>query len=125
MNSGRRKGLGLIYISTATAKGGPIAKNIGEDRTEALRATSGSVMAMPCFSLLACRRTAYFAGQARTQVGDALELVDENKFEFCWVVDYPMYELDENTGKIEFSHNRSQCHKVDWKRWKPGIPSIS
>jgi aspartyl-tRNA synthetase len=48
---------------------------------------------------------ASFAAAARTKVGTDLELVEEGEFKFCWIVDYPMYELDEDTGQIEFSHN--------------------
>lgn len=48
---------------------------------------------------------ASFAGQARTRAGEELKLIDEGKFEFCWIVDYPMFEWDEDEKKIEFSHN--------------------
>ncbi len=46
-----------------------------------------------------------FAGKARVRIGREQNLIDENLFKFCWIVDFPMYELDEKTGKIEFSHN--------------------
>jgi aspartyl-tRNA synthetase len=63
-------------------------------------------MVMRCFS--ACDKpnaAARFAGAVRDRVGADLDLIPEGQFEFCWIVDYPMYEKDEATGKIEFSHN--------------------
>src|SRR5205823_6571089 len=46
-----------------------------------------------------------FAGEARTKIGRELKLIDDNKFEFCWIVDFPMYEWNEEEKKIDFSHN--------------------
>jgi aspartyl-tRNA synthetase len=46
-----------------------------------------------------------FAGEARTRIGEELKLIDENKFEFCWIVDFPMFEWNEDEKKIDFSHN--------------------
>ena len=46
-----------------------------------------------------------FAGQARDRIGAELRLIDDDRFDFCWIVDYPMFERDERNGKIEFSHN--------------------
>ena len=46
-----------------------------------------------------------FAGEARTKIGRELNLVDEDRFEFCWIVDFPMYEWNEEEKKIDFSHN--------------------
>src|SRR3546814_20624565 len=48
---------------------------------------------------------AKLAGLARTRVAEQLDLIDPNKFEMCWIVDFPMFEADEDTGKIDFSHN--------------------
>src|SRR3546814_19777277 len=48
---------------------------------------------------------AKLAGLARTRVAEQLDLIDANKFELCWIVDFPMFEADEETGKIDFSHN--------------------
>ncbi len=48
---------------------------------------------------------AKLAGQARTKLGQELDLIEKNAFRFCWIVDFPMYELDEETGKVVFSHN--------------------
>ena len=48
---------------------------------------------------------AKFAGTVRTKLAEELQLIDAKRFEFCWIVDFPMYELNEDTGKVEFSHN--------------------
>ncbi|MDP5370172.1 MAG: aspartate--tRNA ligase, partial [Pseudomonadota bacterium] len=50
-------------------------------------------------------KAAKFAGLARTRIATELDLIEKNAFRFCWVVDFPMYEQDEDTGKIDFSHN--------------------
>ena len=51
--------------------------------------------------------------QARDKLGEELNLIDQNIFEFCWIVDYPMFELDENTNNIKFSHNPFSMPKGD------------
>ena len=48
---------------------------------------------------------------ARDKIAKDLDIIDKDKFAFCWIVDYPMYEFDENSKKIIFSHNPFQCHK--------------
>ena len=98
-------GLGYIFFRDGEGAG-PVAKNIGEDRTAALRDEIGLKDGDAVFFVAGLpKEFAAFAGRARTQIGEALELIDANRFEFCWIVDYPMYELDPNTGRIEFSHN--------------------
>ena len=98
-------GLGYIFFRDGEGAG-PVAKNIGEERTEQLRAELGLKDGDAVFFVAGMPRVfAAFAGQARTQVGEQLDLIDENRFDFCWVVDYPMYEFDEKTRKFEFSHN--------------------
>ena len=68
--------------------------------------SSVSKTAMPCSSSPASRRTfVKFAGSARTKVGEDLGLVDKDRFELCWIVDFPMYEWNEEEKKIDFSHN--------------------
>jgi len=109
MNSWAQKegqpGLGYIFFRDGEGAG-PVAKNIGEERTEQLRSELGLKDGDAVFFVAgAPKKFAAFAGQARTQVGEQLELIDENRFDFCWIVDYPMYEFDEKTRKIEFSHN--------------------
>ena len=98
---------GLGYITFADGEGkGPIAKFLDADKTAALRDKAGVGDGDAVF--FACAKedaAAKFAGAARTRIGEELELVEEGEFKFCWIVDYPMYEQDEKTGAIEFSHN--------------------
>ena len=85
---------------------GPLAKNIGPERTEAIRTQLGLGVGDAVFFMAG--KPADFeavAGRARTEVGRELGLIDENRFAFAWIVDFPMYEKDEETGKIDFSHN--------------------
>jgi len=98
-------GLGYINIKDGIP-GGPIAKNHGEEATAkliaalALGADDGVFFAagkeLP---------TSKLAGAARTRVGEELDLIEKGVFKFCWVVDFPMYEYDEDAKKIDFSHN--------------------
>ena len=98
---------GLGYIFYRDGEGaGPVAKNIGEERTAALRAELGLCDEDAVFFVAGVPKDfTSFAGQARTHIAKELKLIDANSFEFCWIVDYPMYEIDESNGKIEFSHN--------------------
>jgi aspartyl-tRNA synthetase len=85
---------------------GPIANNIGVEKTEAIRAALGLEAGDAAFFVAGDPdKFAKFAGLARTKVGQELKLVDEDRFEFAWVVDFPMYEWDEEEKKFEFSHN--------------------
>ncbi len=98
-------GLGYIFFKEGQGSG-PIAKNIGEERTLAIRDQLGLKDGDAVF--FACglpQKFVSFAGAARTRVGTELELIDENKFEFCWIVDFPMYEYNEEEKKVDFSHN--------------------
>ena len=98
---------GLGYITFADGEGkGPIAKFLDAAKTAALRDKAGVGDGDAVF--FACAKedaAAKFAGAARTRIGEELGLVEEGEFKFCWIVDYPMYEQDEKTGAIEFSHN--------------------
>ncbi len=98
-------GLGYITFANGEAKG-PIAKNLEADRIEAIKAAvgvaDGDAVFFACDKPLAAAK---FAGKVRTKVCADLGLLEENQFKFCWIVDFPMYELNEETGKIEFSHN--------------------
>lgn len=99
-------GLGYIAIAEDGTMKGPIAKNLDEDRVKAIMDTCGLSNGDAVFFVCGKEHeAASFAGVVRTRVCDELELLDENKFDFCWVVDFPMYELNEETGKIDFSHN--------------------
>jgi aspartyl-tRNA synthetase len=98
---------GLAYIFFKDGKGsGPVAKNIGEERTAALRdqldLKDGDAV---FFAAGNPAEFAEFAGRARNRIGTELKLTDEERFAFCWIVDFPMYEWDEENKKIDFSHN--------------------
>jgi aspartyl-tRNA synthetase len=85
---------------------GPLAKNIGPERTEAIRKQLGLGVGDAAF-FLGGKPKAFetVAGKARTEIGTALKLTDTERFAFCWIVDFPIYERDEETGKIDFEHN--------------------
>lgn len=85
---------------------GPIAKNIGPERTEAIRIQMGLEDGDACFFAAGDpAKFSRFAGDARTRAGEELKLVDEARFELCWIVDFPFYEWDEEAKKVEFAHN--------------------
>src|SRR5713101_6954437 len=85
---------------------GPIAKNLGPERTEQLRTQLGLQPGDAVF-FVAGEPTTFvkFAGLARTKVGEDLNLIQKDRFEFCWIVDFPMYGWNEEEKKIDFSHN--------------------
>ena len=103
-------GMGYIFWRDAEdgslEAAGPLAKNIGPERTEAIRQQLGLKAGDAAFFLAG--KPAEFeaiAGRARTAIGEELGLIDQSRFAFAWIVDFPMYERDEATGKIDFSHN--------------------
>ncbi|MBU4434485.1 MAG: aspartate--tRNA ligase [Alphaproteobacteria bacterium] len=105
-------GLGYIFWRAADEHGneegaaGPIAKNIGEDRSAAIAAQLGLKTGDAAFFVAGDPAVfAKFAGLARTRVGTELKLVDENQFKFCWIVDFPMFEWNEDEKRVDFSHN--------------------
>ncbi len=98
-------GLGYIQFADGAAKG-PIAKFMDEARLATLKEQAGVGDGDALF--FACNKpndAAKLAGLARTEIGTPLELIEQGAFKFCWIVDFPMFELDEKTNKIEFSHN--------------------
>jgi aspartyl-tRNA synthetase len=98
-------GLGYI-IYDADGPKGPIARNLEADRAEAIRVAAGVQPGDAVFFVAGKPDTApKFAGQVRTRLCQELGLAEENAFRFCWVTDFPMYEINEETGKIDFSHN--------------------
>ncbi len=113
MNSWAQKegqpGLGYIFWrqeDDAVAGAGPLAKNIGPERTEAIRQQLGLDTGDACFFIAGePEKFAGFAGDARTRAAEELDLIDKDRFELCWIVDFPMYEWDEENKKIDFSHN--------------------
>tara|TARA_B100001093_G_scaffold477988_1_gene505771 strand:- start:286 stop:2061 length:1776 start_codon:yes stop_codon:yes gene_type:complete len=102
-------GMGYIFWregAEGMEAAGPLAKNIGPERTEAIRQQLDLKVGDAAFFLggkpksfesVACR--------ARNVIGEELSLTDKNRFAFAWVVDFPIYEKDEETGKINFEHN--------------------
>ncbi len=93
---------------------GPIAKNLGEDKTEKLRNFLGLDIGDAAFFLGGV--PAHFndiASKARDIVGIELDITNSNSYEFCWITDFPMYERDTETGKVEFSHNPFSMPKTD------------
>ncbi len=98
---------GLGYIFFREGEGvGPVAKNIGAERTEQIRTQFNLENGDAVFFCAGLPKDFVdFAGQARVRIGRELKLIDENQFAFCWIVDFPMYEFDEVARKIDFSHN--------------------
>ena len=100
-------GLGYIFWREGEEGGaGPIARNIGPERAEAIRAQLGLAVGDAAFFIAGDPKVFYkFAGLARTRTGQELKLVDEDRFDFCWIVDFPMFELNEESNHVDFSHN--------------------
>ena len=102
-------GMGYIFWrdqGNGMEAAGPLAKNIGPERTESIREQLGLGVGDAAF-FLGGKPSSFetVAGKARVVIGDELGLTDKDRFAFCWVVDFPMYEADEETGKVDFSHN--------------------
>ena len=100
-------GLGYIFWRDGEEGGaGPVARNLGPERTEAMRKELGLGVGDAVFFVAGKPKDfVKFAGPARAKVGADLGLVDKDRFEFCWIVDFPMYEWNEEEKKIDFSHN--------------------
>ncbi|WP_370229520.1 aspartate--tRNA ligase [Salipiger bermudensis] len=102
-------GMGYIFWrdqGNGLEAAGPLAKNIGPERTEAIREQLGLGVGDAAFFLGG--KPAGFqrvAGKARDVIGEELNLTDKNRFAFAWIVDFPIYEKDEETGAIDFEHN--------------------
>ena len=103
-------GLGYIFFAldnAAVVGRGPVANNLGPERTEKLRAQLGLKDGDAVFFVAGDEPGKFvkFAGLARTKIGEDLGLIDKSRFELCWIVDFPMYEWNEEEKKIDFSHN--------------------
>lgn len=98
---------GLGYVTRKAGEfGGPIAKNHGPDRMEELYNALGLGPDDGLFFAAGKEKdAAKLAGAARTQVAEQLNLIEPDCFKFCWIVDFPMFEYDEDAKKIDFSHN--------------------
>lgn len=98
-------GLGYIIFEAEGGKG-PIAKNLEAERVESIREACGLKAGDAVFFAAGKGdEVAKFSGVVRTKVATELDLIEKNAFRFCWVVDFPMFELNEETGKVDFSHN--------------------
>ena len=102
-------GMGYIFWRDNNGEmeaAGPLAKNIGPERTEAIRQQLGLTVGDAAF-FLGGKPKAFekVAGKARDVIGEELGLTDKERFAFAWIVDFPIYEKDEETGKIDFEHN--------------------
>ncbi len=104
----KREGFaGLGYVTRKGGEfGGPIAKNHGPDNMEKLYAELGLGPDDGLFFAAGKEKdAARLAGAARTRVGEELGLLEQDTFRFCWIVDFPMFEWDEERKKVDFSHN--------------------
>ncbi|MDE1153466.1 MAG: aspartate--tRNA ligase [Micavibrio sp.] len=98
-------GLGYVTFDGAEGKG-PIAKFLPAPAQEELKKITGAEAGDAVFFV--CdqpAKAAPLAGKARTRLGEELDLIEKNTFKFCWIVDFPMYEINDKTGKVDFSHN--------------------
>lgn len=98
-------GLGYIVFENGAGKG-PIARFVGEEAQKELRALTGCEDTDAVFFV--CDKpgvAAKIAGQARTKIAQDMDIIEKNAFRFCWIVDFPMFEYDEERKKIDFSHN--------------------
>jgi aspartyl-tRNA synthetase len=99
-------GLGYIMWREGGEGAGPLANNIGPERTVAIRSALGLKAGDAAFFVAGDPEKFWkFAGLARTKLGEELNLVDRERFELAWIVDFPMYEYNEDDKKIDFSHN--------------------
>ena len=100
-------GLGYIFWREGEEGGaGPIARNIGPERAEAIREQLGLSVGDAAFFIAGDPKVFYkFAGLARTKTGQELELIDKDRFDFCWIVDFPMFEFNDEKNHVDFSHN--------------------
>jgi aspartyl-tRNA synthetase len=99
-------GLGYIMWREGGEGAGPLANNIGAERTAAIRAALDLKDGDAAFFVAGDpSKFVRFAGLARTKVGEELNLIDKDRFELAWIVDFPMYEYNEDEKKVDFSHN--------------------
>ena len=98
-------GMGYIIYGEGEARG-PVAKALGAEKAEAIRVAAGVGDGDAVFFACApADDAASLAGRARVKIGQDHDLIDKNLFRFAWIVDFPMFEADPATGKIDFSHN--------------------
>ena len=118
------KGLAYINFDSGTAKG-PIAKFLDQNSIDKLKKRTGLLENDAVFFV--CdkeRKAATIAGKVRDVLGQRLKLIDENKFEFVWIVDYPYFEYDEKLKKLDFSHNPFSIPNISIEEFKNRISSF-
>jgi aspartyl-tRNA synthetase len=99
-------GLGYIMWREGGEGAGPLANNIGPERTAAIRAQLGLKEGDAAFFVAGDPEKFWkFSGLARTKLGEELNLIDKDRFELAWIVDFPMYGYNEEDKKVDFSHN--------------------
>ncbi len=99
-------GLGYIMWREGGEGAGPLANNIGPERTAAIRSALGLKEGDAAFFVAGDPAKFWkFSGLARTKLGEELNLIDKDRFELAWIVDFPMYEYNEEDKKVDFSHN--------------------
>jgi len=108
-------GLGYIFWREGEESGaGPLAKNIGLERTKQIADQLGLGVGDAVFFIAGKPgQFVKFAGPARTKVGEELGVIAKDRFDFCWIVDFPMYEYNEEEKKIDFSHNPFSMPNMD------------
>ena len=98
-------GLGYIFFKDGGGMG-PVAKNIGDEKVQKLKKDLNLKDNDSVFFVCGVPSKFYdFAGKARNKIGEQLELIDDKKYKFCWIIDYPMFEVDDETKGYQFSHN--------------------
>ena len=101
---------------------GPIANNLGRERTKAIREQLNLKVGDAVFFVAGDPGVFYkFAGLARTKVGTDLALIEKDVFKFCWIVDFPMYEWNDEEKKVTSRITPSRCRRAGWRRWKARI----
>ncbi len=100
-------GLGYMFWREGEeGAAGPIAKNIGAERSDAIKTQMDLAIGDACFFVAGQPNKFYkFAGEARTKAGEDMNLIAKDRWDLCWIVDFPMYEWNEDEKKIDFSHN--------------------
>jgi aspartyl-tRNA synthetase len=120
-------GLGYIFWREGEEGGaGPVAKNIGPERTEAIRKQFGLKVGDAVFFTAGDPKAFYkFAGEARNRVGAELGLTQPDQFACCWIVDFPFYEWSEEEKKVDFAHNPFSMPQGGLEALNSGVDPLS
>ncbi|RYY93434.1 MAG: aspartate--tRNA ligase, partial [Alphaproteobacteria bacterium] len=120
-------GLGYIFWREGEEGGaGPVAKNIGPERTEAIRQQFGLTVGDAVFFTAGAPSAFYkFAGEARNRVGSELNLTQTEQFACCWIVDFPFYEWNEDDKKVDFAHNPFSMPQGGLEALNSGVDPLS